>query len=385
MNLNSIFNILNSKLQILIVLVFLLVMVSLPVFSASFTIKKSDNCDCTSADECYGGGCCGGQCCGITPFIIKKANGCACTSATQCYSGLCEEGICVGVTATDLTAPGTDDSSCYCKYYFAVPGDPSSELLTGRDGLLSLSWTYKDSDNLEMKNYQIKVSPTTNIGDAIVTTPVVSLSASSNSTATQSSVSVKISPNPSNYELAYETTYYWWVKVCNQNDECSNWVAGSSFSAPARHFPIVRVVWDKAVLTTGETVQFCATADTSQPCASSTDPCCSVCWTGAGSPIVDPDNPNWKCSICYDSANNPVACQDVSSTYQWYMPAGFVENTDYNYVSATTNTSANPRVEFLTAGQDKKFRLYVSGSGCGGEGGVGIQLPIPKWKEISPF
>ncbi|PIW92846.1 MAG: hypothetical protein COZ88_00055, partial [Candidatus Nealsonbacteria bacterium CG_4_8_14_3_um_filter_34_13] len=102
-------------------------------------------------------------------------------------------------------------------------------------------------------------------------------------------------------------------------------------------------------------------------------------------PVVDPDNTDWKCSICYDSANNPVACQAVGSTYQWYMPEGFVENTDYNYVSATTNTSANPRVEFLTAGQDKKFRLYVSGSGCGGEGGGGIQLPIPKWKEISPF
>ena len=380
MNLNSIFNILNSKLQILIVLVFLLVMIGLPVFSATFTIKKSDNCDCTSADECYGGGCCGGQCCGITPFIIKKANGCACTSATQCYSGLCEGGECVGLTVQSLTAPDPASSKNYCDCYF----ENSTFKTDGRNGAPDFSWQYTDTENINLKSYQIRINNVNDVNDVNTEADltVSDLNYASGTTIYQP-IGVKISPSTN--ELAYNQTYYWWVKVCNQNDECSNWVAGSSFSAPARHFPIVRVVWDKAVLTTGETVQFCATADTSQPCASSTDPCCSVCWTGAGSPVVDPDNTDWKCSICYDSANNPVACQDVSSTYQWYMPAGFVENTDYNYVSATTNTSANPRVEFLTAGQDKKFRLYVSGSGCGGEGGGGIQLPVPEWKEITPF
>jgi len=202
MNLNSIFNILNSKLQILIVLVFLLVMIGLPVFSATFTIKKSDNCDCTSADECYGGGCCGGQCCGITPFIIKKANGCACTSATQCYSGLCEGGECVGLTVQSLTAPDPASSKNYCDCYF----ENSTFKTDGRNGAPDFSWQYTDTENINLKSYQIKIN---NVNDVNDVNTEVDLTVGGRSDASGSTIyqpiGVKISPSTG--ELAYNQTY----------------------------------------------------------------------------------------------------------------------------------------------------------------------------------
>jgi hypothetical protein len=69
------------------------------------------------------------------------------------------------------------------------------------------------------------------------------------------------------------------------------------------------------------------------------------------------------------------------------MPDGFALNTDYNYADSTTSTSANPRVQFLTVGKNKEIKLSITDSGydCGGKVGGNIELPIPNWKEISPF
>ena len=290
-----------------------------------------------------------------------------------------------------ISGGSVDDSCIYCKngnYTFRVLNDGTYGYFTGstfntdsKDGMLTFSWKYIDSNGLKLKNYQFKVNNVNNVDDpAPEVNLTVSRTALPNEIVSQP-VGVKVTPGSN--ELAYNTTYYWWVKACNEFDACSDWKYGGSFTTPTKHFPIVRVAWDQAVISTGETVQLCASANVSD----SSDPCYSVCWKGTGSPVVDPNNQYWKCSVCYNSSNQPVPCQQVSASYQWYMPDGFALNTDYNYADSTTSTSANPRVQFLTVGKNKEIKLSITDSGydCGGKVGGNIELPIPNWKEISPF
>jgi hypothetical protein len=185
--------------------------------------------------------------------------------------------------------------------------------------------------------------------------------------------------------MAYNKTYYWWVKGCNASSTCTSWIAGSSFSAPQKRYPIVGITWVSEKIIATEDTQFCTTADINNPA----DPCYSACYKGSASPAV-PDDPNnagtqWVCSACFaNSANQYKACQDVSGTlYNWIFPG--TEGTDFSFASSTTATSSNPVVKFLKSGKDRSIKLQVSGSSCGGERISDILLPNPVWKEKSPF
>ena len=318
-------------------------------------------------------------------FTIKKADGCSCSNAEECYSGSCGSSICgsSGPSATNLIAPDApeEDSSNYCSHWLNASNGNSVE--TGNNGAIPFKWTYADPTGKHLETYYMRISTSS---DVDVPNPTVDQNWTNRTEGSGSDITQQISVkiNPGLNELAYGQTYNWWVKVCNEgNAACSGWTkALSSFSTPVKHYPIVNIAWNKKVLTSGEAVRFCTTAEITNE----NDPCYSTCWTGPASstPEVGDSSGYWKCSVCYNSSNQKQACQDVPGTqYSWYFPGIAPEN--YEFQSSTSAISPNPLVKFKTTGKSKTVKLNVTGSCCGGYGSVDIVQPIPKWKETSPF
>jgi len=277
-------------------------------------------------------------------------------------------------TITNLISPD-QISANYCSCYF--DGETLRE--DGNNSSPFVIWRYDDPGSYPLKSYQLRVSATNDVNAA---SPVIDVLAEgrNESSGTDVSFPVPVKISPSAGQLAYNTTYYWWVKACNQADACtSDWVAGPSFSTPSKHYPMVKLAWDKLALMINEDVQFCSTANVSDP----EDPCYPVCWKGTGSPVVSPDGSDWACSVCFDSFNNYQACQDTSATYNWYFPG--TEGTDYSFQASTTVSSPNPQIRFLTPEKDRIFKLKVTGSDCGGSATGDVVLPLPVWKEQTPF
>ena len=277
-------------------------------------------------------------------------------------------------TITNLTSPA-QTSANYCSCYF--DGETLKE--DGNNSSPFVGWRYDDPGSYPLKSYQLRVSAT---NDVNASGPAIDVLAENRNEVSGTDISfpvpVKISPSAG--QLAYNTTYYWWVKACNQADACtSDWVAGPSFGTPLKHYPMVKLAWDKMALMISEDIQFCSTANVNDP----EDPCYPVCWKGTGSPVVSPDGSDWACSVCFDSSNNYQACQDTSATYNWYFPG--TEGTDYSFQASTTVSSPNPQIRFLTPEKDRIFKLKVTGSDCGGSATGDVVLPLPVWKEQTPF
>jgi len=294
----------------------------------------------------------------------------------------------------------------YCSYYY----DDDDVLQVGKDGFLDFKFTYGDpNSSATLSGYRIAIDTSDlalgNIdsqADVIVpdtSTWVSGGNAVPGTQITNSQISVKMIPNASLEQIGYGTgtvkqSYYWWVKVKNSNGLESDWIPGSQFYTPKRHYPIVRPIATTENITINANMQFCAGTDlTNQNDPEERDACYSACWTGtAGSAVVGESEANWKCSICYDSTNSPVSCTDPTllaegkTLFTWHGPTGYVLNTDYTYESSTASTSANPVIKFTKTGNSLKMGLNITGSDCGGETvEMVIGAPMPIWKEVSPF
>jgi hypothetical protein len=266
-------------------------------------------------------------------------------------------------TVANLIAPA-DDSANYC------------------GTAASFEWIYQDPDSISSASYQFRVNTVNDVNDL---NPAVDISSTGRSDPSGSTIiqPIVVSPFPIADELAYDVgTYYWWVKSCNQGGACSGWVQGPNFSTPEKPYPDAVAAWGQKTISVGDTVQFCSTADI----ASSSDPCYSICWTTSTMPIeVSPNNPNWACSVCFDSASSTYkACQEVGASYFWKLDMD--EGVDYEFASSS-DTSPNPRIKFLRSSDDKGVALEVTmgSSSCIGTKSLETNMPIPKWKEVSPY
>ena len=266
--------------------------------------------------------------------------------------------------AANLTSPA-NTSENYC-------GDSAS-----------FEWLYQDSGGSPLDSYQFRVNTTGNASD---TNPVIDLSIPNrsdfpNTTITQP-IAVKIIPGAN--ELAYNTAYYWWVKVCNQGGVCSEWAKGPDFSTPEKRYPIPGIAWNIQNISIWDAVQFCSTADVADP----SDPCYPICWTGSESstPEVGDSSGYWKCSVCYDSLNQKQACQGAGYSYYWDS-SNMDIGVGYEFATGSSAVSSNPRIKFLKVGKDREIRLnvFAGSDSCVGRRLLNSSLPIPKWKEISPF
>jgi PKD repeat protein len=132
--------------------------------------------------------------------------------------------------------------------------------------------------------------------------------------------------------LNYNTNYYWRVRVWDSKDVVSSWISGPSFAPPRHRYPTVNFSWS-------------------------------------------PTAP---------SANENILFADQSSVYGGASKASW--SWSFQNGAPGTSNQQNPTIKFTAEG-NKQVSLRVTdsdGYACTGYKNVNVNLPLPKWKEITP-
>lgn len=132
--------------------------------------------------------------------------------------------------------------------------------------------------------------------------------------------------------LSYNTTYYWRVRTWDSKGIVSSWVSGSSFAPPKHMYP---------------TVDF-----------------------------------NWSPSV--PSKNENASFSDLSSVYGGVSKASW--SWSFQNGAPGTSVQQNPTIQFTSEG-NKQVSLRVAdsdGYACTRYKIVNVNLPFPRWKEITP-
>ena len=158
-------------------------------------------------------------------------------------------------------------------------------------------------------------------------------------------IQVVVAKNPGSNQLGYNTHYYWRLKVWDEHGASSGWIYGPAFDTEVHIYPTPDFIWTPTSPTQGEIVQFCATCNDE--------------------------------STCYDINNNKISCSGQS--FLWTFPEGTT------FATGSSPTSENPRVKFNSTGE-KIVTLEITDDvgTCSKTKTIGVMLPLPKWKEISP-
>ncbi|MCX6718565.1 MAG: hypothetical protein NTY81_03130 [Candidatus Staskawiczbacteria bacterium] len=225
-----------------------------------------------------------------------------------------------------------------------------------KTGNLTFKWDYNDIGNNPQARFDFQIADNSNFSslkvdrrycDTNSTSQAVYVVASPNSyiqtycenTPDQHNVNT---PN----KLSYNTTYYWRVRVCNSQSNCSDWSSGDSFQTATHAYPspdftpsgiLATLVNNKANFSF--------------------------------------DAGNTK---CYDAGNNPTDC----GLYTW--------NFGKDNVCFDTNCQvSNPHIYYTSSGI-RTVDLTVTdkdGYYCSTHHDVNVVIPsnVPQWQEISPF
>jgi hypothetical protein len=282
--------------------------------------------------------------------------------------------------ATSISNP--DQSCWYCSHYLS--GTEVVPALGGGAGNLQFKFNYQSSSE-NMTGYQFAISPVNDVNSAstIKSSNWVSATGPTGTTITVNSIngfpiSVKRSPTPSLSQIAYNTNYYWWVKVKSATQE-SDWISAGTYMTATHQFPVPKVVFIRSGLSN---IQACTTVK-SLTGDHSDDPCFSACWKGAGT-TVDLTSANYVCSVCYNPATNaPQLCGTVNNPVTWSpLPAN--KPVGFDFVAGSDPTTTNPIFSSLATGESVKLTFKITGSDCPLEGTLdGTGDLVPKWKEIS--
>ena len=249
---------------------------------------------------------------------------------------------------------------------------------------MQFKFDYQSSSE-NITGYQFAIGSTSDVNAAstIKSSNWVSATGPSGTTITVSSlngfpISVKRSPSSSLSQIAYNTNYYWWVKVKSATQE-SDWIPAGTYMTATHQFPVTKVVFIRSGLSN---IQACTTVK-SLTGTHLDDPCFSACWKGAGT-TVDLTSENYVCSVCYNSSTNlPQLCGTVNNPVTWSpLPAN--KPVGFDFVTGSDPTMANPIFSTLATGETVKLTLKITGSDCPLEGILsGSGALTPKWKEIS--
>ncbi len=164
--------------------------------------------------------------------------------------------------------------------------------------------------------------------------------------------SILIAKTPGEGQLAYNTDYFWRLKVWDDGDiPSTGWISGPEFDTEIHIYPVPDFNWIPFPPTEGEVVQFCATQEAAS---------CSE-----------------DISKCYDSDNNLISCS--GKTFLWTFP----ENSEF--ATGSSATSENPQVKFMTTDSvNVSLDITDDVGSCTITKEIGITIPLPKWKEIGP-
>jgi hypothetical protein len=280
--------------------------------------------------------------------------------------------------ATSISNP--DQSCWYCSHYLS--GTEVVPALGGGAGNLQFKFNYQSSSE-NMTGYQFAISPVNDVNSAstIKSSNWVSATGPTGTTITVNSIngfpiSVKRSPTPSLSQIAYNTNYYWWVKVKSATQE-SDWISAGTYMTATHQFPVPKVVFIRSGLSN---IQACTTVK-SLTGDHSDDPCFSACWKGAGT-TVDLTSANYVCSVCYNPATNaPQLCGTVNNPVTWSpLPAN--KPVGFDFVTGSTTATVNPIFSDLPIGESIKLKFNITGSDCPLEGELnGTSGILPRWQE----
>lgn len=129
----------------------------------------------------------------------------------------------VDPTATNLSV-SSGNSSTYC----------------GVTAAHYFSWIYSDADNDDQSRFQFQVDNNSDFSSLEVDGDYTGLS---NPSPTTNNQVVTVVVSPSSGQIAYNTTYYWRVKVYDILGKDSGWVEGTSFTTDAHLYPNIDFVW----------------------------------------------------------------------------------------------------------------------------------------------
>jgi len=279
------------------------------------------------------------------------------------------------------TSISNSDESCwYCSHYLS--GTEVVPALGGEAGNLQFKFDYQSASE-NMTGYQFAISPVNDVNSAstIKSSNWVSATGPTGTTITVNSIngfpiSVKRSPSSSLSQIAYNTTYYWWVKVKSTTQE-SDWISAGTYMTATHQFPVPKVVFIRSGLSN---IQACTTVK-SLTGDHSDDPCFSACWKGAGT-TVDLTSANYVCSVCYNPATNaPQLCGTVNNPVTWSpLPAN--KPVGFDFVTGSTTATVNPIFSDLPIGESIKLKFNITGSDCPLEGELnGTSGILPRWQE----
>jgi len=222
----------------------------------------------------------------------------------------------------------------------------------GNDPPAILSGTFTDQDVGDyLTGYQIQIDDDTNFdSDPLDTTPP-------RGCPDPLSGFVPAGPAPnfacSVNGLKYNTSsYYWRAKVWDSKGDSSVWIyppdsttpPGISFSTPLHKYPCPSFNHTPLSPSVGEVVNFNDTSD------------------------------------CWDNGNNKVSCTTTAISYLWDFGDGDTIGTIGSTSHTYNSVSSNP----LGYTVNLTIRDNVGICTRSGDSPVGVQLPLPEWKEIPP-
>ncbi|MCX6789117.1 MAG: hypothetical protein NTZ42_00695, partial [Candidatus Gribaldobacteria bacterium] len=209
----------------------------------------------------------------------------------------------------------------------------------------TLSWAFSDSNLGDYQDaYNIQIDDDSNVADNPLADTCIPASGTCSTDYGASSYAPLIS-------FAYNSTYYWRVKVADSHLAWSVWSDNNSFTTPAHAFPNPDFAPASAKVSKGEFARFCATAQT------------GVC--------------SADISLCYNAVGATISCS--GKTFLWSFPAGT------QFGTSTSPTSENPIVNFVSSGPKSVSLTITDGVGaCSISKIINVTQVLPKWQETPP-
>ena len=229
-------------------------------------------------------------------------------------------------TAVNLSV--TPPDSTYC----GITGYPP----------VRLNWEFSDPDDSQSA-YQIQVATSSNFSSLVLDTDEIP------GLAGQSKTFVIQPPYPT---LSWNRTYYWRLKVWDsQGTPSTDWIVYQDNTPPPESF---------------------TTASHSYPSPNFTP--------SPQNPAADEVVTFIDSSKCYSAPGNvDYNCTTSAATqYQWDFNNNGIVDSTYKGNATTTYSTTNSYTVKLTITDEL-------GQTCDTTRGVNVSLPLPEWKEISPF
>jgi len=205
----------------------------------------------------------------------------------------------------------------------------------------SFSWIYRDPNSDTESRYDFQIATNVGFNNVVVSRSFSGLSNPINTTNSQAVLVVPQNPPPADY-LTYNATYYWRVRVWDNQGANSGWLPQPPipFNPPHR-YPVCDFTYSPQYPNVKEKVDF-------------TDS-----------------------STCYDDVSTGAACAPTNGdTFTWTFPNGTPANS----------SAESPQDVIFDPYGVKNVVLTVNDGlfSCSKTIPVNIRFPLPSWKEIKP-